>query len=237
MLRQQLSRLRRIAGNLAPRRAIERKRADAKALWSEKYCGCEYADRIYEAALPATWHRILEFGANWGGNLEYFLTRHPDLRVVGVDVNTSVLKMAETYPQYEGIVGDETTLRRLESKSFDLAFTCSVLDHIPSAAVVEDAIRDLVRLAPHVILLEPFIDGVHGDVSGKTRNDVKNGLPRGHKRFAEHSYLWNYDRMLARLGVQWSKRPMPLHSASLGPFYCLYDIRNASDGSTLARRR
>ena len=82
----------------------------------------------------------------------------------------------------------------------------------------------LVDLAPHVILLEPAIDNVEGDVSGKTRAEVAPDLPRPHKRFASHSYLWHYEALLRALPVTWTKAPRPLHSHSLGPFYQLFRI-------------
>ena len=83
-----------------------------------------------------------------------------------------------------------------------------------------------MRISRRVVLLEAFIEGVHGDVSNKTRDEVRPGLERGYKPFAEHCYIWNYDRILDKQGLEWSERPMPLHTASLGPFYHLYEINN-----------
>jgi hypothetical protein len=70
-----------------------------------------------------------------------------------------------------------------------------------------------------------WIEGVHGDVSGKTRNQVRPGLERGDKRFAPTSYIRDVHAMLAKRPVDRQWAPMPLHTASLGPFYQLYDIR------------
>jgi SAM-dependent methyltransferase len=205
---------------------MNRKRASAKALWAAKLSPCEYSAVIYEAAAPATWSRILEFGANQGGNLEYFLDRHSAVHAVGVDINPVVRQIEAAQPHYRGIVGDESALNAFASGAFDLAFTVSVLDHIPSADVVMDVIGNLMRLAPRVLLLEPWIEGIHGDVSGRTRSQVKAGLENGHKPFAPHSYLWNYDAMLTRLHARYEKHHVPLHKHSLGPFYYLYQIRS-----------
>ena len=203
---------------------LNRKRASAKTLWVNKRSPCEYSSIVYEAALPASWTRVLEFGANWGGNLQYFLERHPSIQATGVDINPAVLELQGSFPNYRGLVGDESMLETLETDGFDLAWTISVLDHIPSDDVVKVAIRHLTRISRRVLLLEPWLEGVHGDVSGKVRNAVKPGLPGSHKAFAPHSYLWDYDVMLRDLGVTFTKRAMPLHAHSLGPFYYLYDI-------------
>jgi hypothetical protein len=86
-------------------------------------------------------------------------------------------------------------------------------DHLPTARLVARAIQELQRLASTVVILEPYIAGVTGNVSGKRRQQVKPGLPRGHKVFAPHSCLWDYPRWFG------PGQPMPLHPASLGPFY------------------
>lgn len=208
------------------RRLMQPKRHNAKQYWSTKPSACNNAERFYTAIGADQRHlrNVLEFGCNWGGNLFHFLERQPSLRVVGIDVNANVLKAAEQTPQFCAIVGDESTLTSFHDGSFDLAFTISVLDHLPSDTDVEETIQHLVRIAQTVVLVEPFVEGVHRDVSGLTRNEVKSGLERGDKRFASYCYLWNYDAMLNRLDVTWEKRPFPLHTSSLGPFYHLYQI-------------
>ena len=210
----------------------ERKRKSVKRFWSTIKNPCSNSALIFDA-LEVTErqqiHKILEFGASWGGNLRYFMDHLPGLQTVGIDVNPVVAELATRYPNYTGIIGDEAVLKNFASEIFDLSFTVSVLDHIPVDRVVEDIIVQLVHISKHVILLEPFIDGVHGDVSDKTRNQVKRGLERGHKPFAAYSYLWNYDRMLDRIGSAWQKHAIPLHAGSLGPYYHLYSIRGARD--------
>lgn len=145
-------------------------------------------------------------------------------KAIGIDINPIVTTPAGLYPErYQGIVGDESALDG-DLGSFDVAYTISVLDHIPDREVVRRVLARLVELAPHVILLEPSIGNIEGDVSGKTRAEVASGLPRPDKRFAAHSYLWRYEELLAGLPVTWTKEPQPLHSHSLGPFYQLFVI-------------
>lgn len=225
---------------LRPRSYWNRQVADAKALWLDLApTACPNASRIYEAAQPPPLRRILEFGANTGGNLTYFLDRHPHLEAIGVDINPIVKTPESQYPRYRGVVGDESALSEWEPNSFDLAFTVSVLDHIPDPRLVERILTTLVTLAPKLILLEPVIPGVHGDVSGRTREELGSGFPLPHKRFAAHSYVWDYDRWLGKLGVSWTRRPEPLHAGSLGPFYELVVITGRTDAissSTAANR-
>lgn len=211
---------------LLPDASRARKAADAKVHWlAEALTECPNAPHVYAAATPdAGWQRILEFGANNGGNLVYFLDHHPGLRAVGVDINPAVKTPEARYPAYQGIVGDESALEQWQADTFDLAFTVSVLDHIPSPQTVEHVLRRLVEVARRVVLLEPVIAGVHGDVSGRTRAEVAPGLPAPHKRFAPHCYIWDYDGWLARLPVTYTRTPYPLHAHSLGPFYHLYVI-------------
>ena len=205
-----------------------RKQEAVKAYWRAKRNACAHGPVIFEALQEEERRaltRVLEFGASWGGNLQYLMERLPGLQGVGVDVNPVVTELAETLQGYRGIVGDERALAQLPDHAFSLAFTVSVLDHIPHADVVENIISHLVRIADRVLLVEPWIEGVHREVSGKIRNAIKPGLPRGHKPFAPHCFVWDYDAMLRRQQMEWRKTPMPLHEASLGPFYHLYDIR------------
>lgn len=214
---------------------MHRKVKDAKTYWQNLTIPARNAHIIYERVIqsrePQSLSNILELGCASGGNLKYFMDRIPAIHAVGVEVNECVMSLVGQYPNFRGIVGDEQSLRQFGSKAFDVAFTLSVLDHIPDENVVEWTIRELVRVSTMTLLLEPFIEGIHGDVSGKTREEVKKGLERPDKRFARHSYIWNYDKLLDKMNVPWVKNPLWLHAASLGPFYHLYVI-NAPAGDT-----
>lgn len=211
--------------NLLKNPLILMKQISAKAYWSKKSNTCENSKIIFNAIDKErrdSFENILELGCSWGGNLKYFMDMMPGVKTVGVDVNRIVTGLSKEYPNYKGIVGDEKKLRQFKDKEFDLVFTASVLDHIPSGKVVDDIISEFLRISKHVLLLEPFIEGVTGDVSGKTRDEVKKGLARGDKTFAAFSYIWNYDAILDKKSADWCKLPIPLHKASLGPFYHLY---------------
>ena len=87
---------------------------------------------------------IFEFGCNQGKNLKW-LEEHGYQDVYGIDIaNISHPKTS---------VGDEVTLASLGNKSCELAFTCSVLNHIP-LDTTKKIIDNLMRIAHTVILGE-----------------------------------------------------------------------------------
>lgn len=184
-------------------------------------------------------NKILEFGCSRGGNLKYFMDKLPGIQTIGIDINEAVMELQSLYPKYTGIVGDEGYLETIPDKGFDLAFTVSVLDHIPSKTVVEKVIFNLLRIARHVMLLEPFVEGLDGDVSGKIRNKCIKGFEKRNKAFAAFSYLWDYDGIMKKAGAKWCKFPMPLYNSSLGPFYHLFSSSEGflKDGLELSKIR
>ncbi|TAN44591.1 MAG: class I SAM-dependent methyltransferase [Rhodospirillales bacterium] len=204
----------------------------AKAHWRDKRNECRIGQILFDTLSQSEredMRRILEFGCNWGGNLGFFLEKLNQATCLGIDINPVAHELEAVFPsRYEGRTGDENALTSLQDRSFDLAFTSSVLDHIPSRPVVVDVIKHLTRISSVVFLLEPWVEGIEGDVSGKQRAQVRKDLPNPYKVFADHSYLWNYDEILNDLGLTWQKTPQPLHAASLGPFYHLYRIEGRS---------
>ncbi len=203
----------------------QRRAQHAKAFWRHKRGACEHA-HIIDAAMPLHASSVLEFGANWGGNLQYLLQCRPALlHAVGIDINPVVTELqAIIGSRYQGFIGDERLLAVWDAH-FNVAFTVSVFDHMADPAAVETAIENLIRLAPLVLLFEPWVAGVHQDVSHRPRSAIADDLPNPHKCFKDHCYLWNYDAMLNRMDVLWSKQAMPQHAFSLGPFYHLYRIQ------------
>ena len=103
--------------------AIQRRRA--KAYWANKSQSASNSGRIISVAqdlIQSSTPKVLEFGANSGGNLIAFLEGYPQARVVGVDVNSIVEKPNAEHENYRGITGDEDTLVHFPDKDFDLSF-------------------------------------------------------------------------------------------------------------------
>lgn len=89
---------------------------------------------------------MFEFGCGQGKNLKRI---KPFVDVVhGIDVSVPAILIAKQFIPFAE-VGDENTLKYVGQ--YDVAFTCSVLDHIPEIGGI---IEELKRIAPAVILLE-----------------------------------------------------------------------------------
>lgn len=151
---------------------------------------------------------VLEFGAGTGRNLYHIQREHPDLILHGIDVSPRMVEIGERYGNFVQL-GDESLIPK--RPSYDLVYTCSVLDHIPEPFPVLEklvgASRDIVAL------LEPYT-GQEGEVES----------------LKDYTYSWNYRRMLSRLGVKVLQiRKTPLSELGMGPHYWLHvcEVREA----------
>lgn len=200
----------------------------AAKYWSQhkELYKADRAPKIYELAKKKIKkiNNILEFGSNSGLNLEYFLNRLEGSKVVGIDVNPIVKKMENRYESYRGYNADDKALNKFKKNEFTLSFTSSVLDHIPDEKIIKEILRKLALISEYLILNEPFLDGVKGDVSEKFRYQVKQNLENPAKKFAKYSYFWDYDTYLDEMNLNYEKINNPTHNFSLGPFYKLYFI-------------
>lgn len=89
---------------------------------------------------------VLEFGAGTGKHLKEF----PRAKTFGIDLSLHNLIHANVKNgQNYFAIGDEDWLPKLQG--FDVAFTCSVLDHIED---VDGIIKELKRIAKRVYLAE-----------------------------------------------------------------------------------
>ena len=175
--------------------------------------------------------KVLEFGCNYGINLENFLKNNEELEIVGIDVNKVVKNLEKKYSNYKGIIGDQKSLLKFKDLHFDVVFTCSVLDHFPDEREVVETIKRLKRISKEVFLFEPYIEGVSGDVSHYHRFQVeqkfnlKKPLENNYMKFGKNSFFWDYDKHLHNLNYNFSKTSFPLVLSGLGPFYFAYHIK------------
>jgi len=93
---------------------------------------------------------VMEFGCNNAVNLKIIKSMRPKCIVAGVDINTQSIAKAVVNVQGNFAVGDEDALKYVEKKSYDVVFTCSVLDHMP---YVLDVIRQFKRIAKQSIFV------------------------------------------------------------------------------------
>jgi SAM-dependent methyltransferase len=100
--------------------------------------------------------RLLEVGSGVGAQTEILLRRFPDLHVTCVDLNGQQVEAARrnlgSMPWFEGryaLQQADATDLPFEPRSFDAAFLCWVLEHVPTPArVLSEVRRVLVPGAP-----------------------------------------------------------------------------------------
>lgn len=162
------------------------------------------ADRIL-AEHP---RHVLEFGCNVGRHLAAIRTRDPSVELRGIDINARAVAVGRA----SGLaltVGDERSLARFRDGEFDVAFTSSVIDHIPEPTL---ALMQLDRVARVLILLEPWL-GYEGKVEW-----VRPG-----ERANPFLYSWDYAARLPGRVV--TSDPMPIRPEGAGPWYRLHVAR------------
>ena len=222
-----IQRLKWLKNSIIPPRLKQR---FAENYWSNSddvYIG-KIAPTIFKLATENidTFDRILEFGSNNGSNLEIFLKNMKDISVLGIDVNPIVKNLENKYSNYTGKISNEKILDDYSKNEFSLSYTSSVLDHIANEKAVIKTLKKLAHISEYVIINEPHLTGVVGDVSEKSRYHVKSGLENPHKVFAKYSYFWNYDKYLMEMGLNFKKIPNPMHKFSMGPYYNLYFFKS-----------
>lgn len=154
---------------------------------------------------------VLEFGCATGRNLHAIRDRAPEVRLLGLDINPTAVRHGRNH---WGLDLRVAGLDTLADDEVDVAFTVSVLDHIPD---IEPTLEQLCRVAPLLLLVEPWLGG-----EGKV-TDVTGTSP----------YSYSHDiagRLRARgYAVRYEKHP--LSDWGLGPWYRLYTARRR-DGVT-----
>lgn len=105
--------------------------------------------------------RLLEVGCGVGAQTEILLRRFPDLHVSGVDLSEAQLAAAERNlahcpwctERYTLLRADATDLP-FEPRSFDSAFLCWVLEHVPQPARVLNEVRRVLMPGSPVYVTE-----------------------------------------------------------------------------------
>ncbi|MFC3550918.1 class I SAM-dependent methyltransferase [Lysobacter cavernae] len=105
--------------------------------------------------------RLLEVGSGVGAQTEILLRRFPDLHTTCVDLNEAQLGAAranlESMPWLEGrysLQQADATELPFEPRSFDAAFLCWVLEHVPSPARVLNEVRRVLAPGAPVYITE-----------------------------------------------------------------------------------
>ena len=105
--------------------------------------------------------RLLEVGSGVGAQTEILLRRFPELHVTGVDLSETQLATARENLARTPWCSDRYTLQQadagelpFEARSFDAAFLCWVLEHVPSPARVLSEVRRVLAPGSPVYITE-----------------------------------------------------------------------------------
>ncbi|GAB3058934.1 methyltransferase domain-containing protein [Stenotrophomonas tumulicola] len=105
--------------------------------------------------------RLLEVGSGVGAQTGILLRRFPDLHVTGVDLSQAQLDTARANLEQTPWCGDRYTLLQadagdlpFEARTFDAAFLCWVLEHVPSPARVLSEVRRVLSPGAPVYITE-----------------------------------------------------------------------------------
>jgi SAM-dependent methyltransferase len=118
---------------------------------------CRYSEILFGAIVAKCGYpkKIIELGCGIGRNLSMF--KYSICRV-GIDPYKRNLNIAsKNYAGIDFVRGDHSALLPYNKKFFDVAFTCSVMDHIDSP---NSAIRSLIKISDKVVLFEPMVSGI-----------------------------------------------------------------------------
>ena len=104
---------------------------------------------------------LLEVGCGVGAQTEIMLRRFPKMHVTGIDLNPQQLSAAQDYlskvPHAQGrfdlkqMSGDNLTY---DSATFDGAYLCWVLEHVPGPARVLSEVRRVLRPGSEIVVNE-----------------------------------------------------------------------------------
>jgi SAM-dependent methyltransferase len=113
-------------------------------------------ERAETLGRPAVRRRAFDFGCG-GGRLTRALAARFD-EAIGVDVAEGMVAVArdlnQDVPNCRFELNDRPDLERFESGSFDVVYTSLVLQHLPSRALLEAYLAELVRItAPDGLLV------------------------------------------------------------------------------------
>ena len=105
--------------------------------------------------------KVLEIGAGVGAQTEILLRRFPKIHVTGIDLNEKQLKAAKkflgsipgTAGRYEFLEMSADNLN-FEAETFDAAYLCWILEHVPNPAQVLSEARRVLRPGSEIVITE-----------------------------------------------------------------------------------
>lgn len=131
----------------------EQKRLQQQARFAEQ--------KIYQDIDFSNCTKLLEVGCGVGAQSEILLRRFPDLFLTGIDLNEAQLKTAKEKLSKNPIATNRFEILKMNAKSldfksntFDGAFLCWVLEHVPSPKHVLSEVRRVLKPGSQVVITE-----------------------------------------------------------------------------------
>lgn len=106
-------------------------------------------------------NQLLEVGVGVGAQSEILLRRFPSLQITGIDQSDAQLKTARAFLESKSYASGRYDLKQMdatnmdfESMTFDGAFICWVLEHVPSPERVLSEVRRVLKKGSKVYITE-----------------------------------------------------------------------------------
>jgi ubiquinone/menaquinone biosynthesis C-methylase UbiE len=117
--------------------------------------------KVYQNVNLSRVNNLLEVGCGVGAQSEIIMRRYPDLHLTGIDLNEKQLKAAISSLSKLDFAKNRFELQQMnaqemkfESNSFDGAFLCWVLEHVPSPKNVLSEVRRVLKPGSTVYVTE-----------------------------------------------------------------------------------
>lgn len=158
---------------------------------------------------------VFEFGCNAGKNLIALKESAGHIFISGADINKEAIEYGVSHNNLSLICADETILKVMPDKAFDVVFTVSVLDHVPDP---KPLLANLARISKKaILLLEPF-SGTEGKVIKNTDRQTGEWI-----NTTPFSYSWDYENIAKDLLPNWSLTVSDYTlDSNLGRYYKFY---------------
>lgn len=131
----------------------EQARLREQALFSEYY--------VYQNIDLSRESKIIEIGCGVGAQTEILLRRFPQLHITGVDLSEKQIKAAKAYLEPRSYTKDRFSLLQMdamnlkfEAQSFDAAFMCWTLEHVPDPLRVLSEAKRVLKPGAKIFLTE-----------------------------------------------------------------------------------
>jgi ubiquinone/menaquinone biosynthesis C-methylase UbiE len=122
----------------------------------------EFAEyTIFQNINFSTAKKVLEVGCGVGAQTEIILRRFPKTHVTGIDLNEKQLQAAKNYigsiptahnrHEFHQMSADNLSF---EAQTFDAAYLCWILEHVPNPAQVLSEVRRVLRPGSEIVVTE-----------------------------------------------------------------------------------